>query len=87
MRPRGTCYRRCFSVPVCLSTCRPASRSFGAGCGGAQALPARWLQEAYDEWRAGVRDGDRLIDRLNANERERLSPAQREKAEERMVDG
>ena len=36
------------------------------------ALPTRWLREAYDQWRVGWKDGGRLIDRLNANERERL---------------
>ena len=32
-------------------------------------------------WRVGFKDGGRLIDRLNANERERLSSQERERAE------
>ena len=46
-----------------------------------EALPTPWLREAYDQWRVGFKDGGRLIDRLNANERERLSPQERERAE------
>ena len=46
-----------------------------------EALPTPWLREAYDQWRVGFNDGGRLIDRLNANERERLSPQERERAE------
>eukprot|EP01050_Picozoa_sp_SAG11_P026919 SAG11_NODE_6622_length_1278_cov_0.744699_2_plen_165_part_00 len=45
------------------------------------ALPTSWLREAYDQWRGGFEDGGRLIDRLNANERERLSPEERGRAE------
>jgi hypothetical protein len=38
-----------------------------------EALPHAWMQEAYDRWRATVRDGGRAVDRLNANELEVLS--------------
>ena len=44
------------------------------------ALPEGWMQTAYDRWRVGQKDGGRLIDRLNANEMERLSEAELEAA-------
>eukprot|EP01052_Picozoa_sp_SAG31_P031186 SAG31_NODE_3279_length_4470_cov_48.789293_2_plen_104_part_00 len=47
----------------------------------AEALPYEWMRAGYDRWRMTVRDGGRLIDRLNANELEVLS--EEEKAEAR----
>ena len=37
-----------------------------------EALPHSWMRLGYDRWRATVRDGGRLVDRMNANELELL---------------
>jgi hypothetical protein len=31
------------------------------------------MRKSYDRWRVTVRDGGRIVDRLNANELERLT--------------
>ena len=41
---------------------------------------APWMEAAYDRWRVTQKDGGRLVDRLNANEMERLSPEELEEA-------
>ena len=45
-----------------------------------EALPKDWMRAAYDRWRGTVRDGGRAVDRLNANELEVLSEAEKEEA-------
>ena len=44
------------------------------------SLPTGWMRAAYDRWRATVRDGGRCVDRMNANELERLSDEERTRA-------
>jgi hypothetical protein len=44
------------------------------------ALPHEWMRRGYDRWRAMVRDGGRLVDRLNANELELLDEEHKARA-------